>query len=1192
MKDKALAVLDNCKADTTLHGEFNRILPLLYGAGWDFDYIKTNSKGHELYKYGVLFRDIPNPVYKGDKGKSYPHFSSRYTQKLKAGSSTEPLEPLRQAVSEDISGSGSKFSGWNGAEADTEKAQNGVNPQYRQVSLFPSYPQFSSFDPKLEKSAVNTETPKPASRGDLGSAKNDGFENHYGRIGCPTDGFEPDGDGGLFSKSLADVGKDLVVRLSDIPTISNMRSDDASVTVAIDTEYCSVGDDRYILTWQFAFSDTNPHVIHEVVFFSVDGSRLPLGTALCWIVDRYRLYRLSFVRQGKNGCLLKDARRWAVPVSDGKGGYGNVVCRSYEEAVSVCDDEGYRDRLVSSTKKTANGKNLYHKMDMSKDGDVGYYNGFEDYNHLSIPFTLLFHAGIADLTGFGFVDFDSDILTHVSSVSGGLVSLKSFFVYPIVTGKPWYFRPMRFSVRDTMCFAPDKKRSLEILGQAVGVPKIALPKGYGKDDMCRFLLERPVDFIDYAVNDAVVTLCYASELWDYNVAMPVTISSASAKACLPILKEYFGCGDDDMDEFNRRFRGLKKEGQGLVRKALGKTGKLRYGEYSSLVPVNDDANLLQTYAKNAFKGGYNASVDIGWYDKGLTYDYDLKNAYATSMALCYDIDWGNERVIYREWKNEKMSWLDFRSPYDPIFGYFQFEFPESVKYPCIPVTVDGSIVYPRKYLGENDRDGVYACGPEIYLALRLGAKVTAIRAVQGMYRINEDSTVSHSFLSVAKGFIRDRNVAKEVFGEGSLAEVLIKTALNCIYGKTAQGIVEKKSWDAYTELMEKVGGSDITSPTHASIITSGIRACLLATMNQLAGLGYRVYSVTTDGLITDAPFDVLKNLDLYGFANVFRTARMAMTGTPEMWQVKHVQKELLNFTTRGNVAPNTMDNPVVVDGVGYAGVCAHNGYVTGEEPDSYADRLGLMTTVLSREGRCRCNRKVFASFREVARRADRKDFSVENEDVYISMDFDLKRKPVHSSFGTVYPVIGDRRYEIANFATEPYEDIEEYRRYKNVGQNHIRNGCLLTGNDWDLFFLKLEGKDCKDVDATVNRRQMRHVSDIEWARIMTVVMGHRLGYWVVPYLDEEHALKEKLDYINAHNKSKKRFGESDWKNSRKMERASQMLPKDMVLDLLSEVGAYEIEAENICGRNHQDDIGKYVLGSRIRMDDKSRKTAL
>lgn len=1147
------------KADTTLMEKFNEILPLLQKAGWDFDFVRINQgHGKDIFRYGVLTRDIKNPVC--NTGKSYPQLARKHNSKQELTPNAEQAKPASRLEYRDFENTGSQKSGYRIDNQVDEESPICGNPHGYQLSLFQTYPQSARKTPLRADDTTTTEFQKSAQGLGLQGVKDNGVVIPYGKERCPKGSSDPAGE----MKALVPSVENQIV---EVKSISRMRLDKNSVSIAIDTEFFSIGDERYILTWQFAFSDTDPSIIHEVVFFSVNGERLSIQTALSWIVDKYKLYALPFVVKGNNknypvdnGFRISNTRRWKVPVSDDNGDVKNVVCYSFDEAVSKCTDANYRKRLISSTKTTSDGKRIYHKLDETKRNDVGYYNAYGDYNKYAIPVTLLFHTAIADLTGFDTKDSEFDPLLYVSSVNGGLVSLKGNYIYLTRLDKYWCFRPVFYDIRDIMCLAPSKKRLLSVLGDAIGVPKRELLPGYSKDDMCRYLAEQPVEFLEYAINDSVVTLCYASELWGDNKRMPATLPAAAVKASLPIIKKYFGCNDNDVDKFNLLYRGLVRVPQGLVKKVH--KGKVVYSDSSSLEPVNYAAGQLIDAAKACYKGGYNGSVEVGWFDERMTYDYDLINAYATSMALCFDVDWTSDKLILREWKNERITRFDFRTPADPIFGCFKFEFPENVKFPCIPVTVNGSIVYPRKYDGANDLDGVYACGPEVYLALLLGAKVTACYAVQGIYRSNEDGTASQSLRSVVRDFVNDRIAAQKIYGKGSLLEVLIKEALNALYGKVAQGVKEKNSWNAYMELMQKIGGSDITSPVHASIITSLVRACLLATMNQLSNMGYHIYSVTTDGFISDAPFDVVKHLDLYGFRSFFQSVRYDLTGEYDMWQMKHAQKGLLNFSTRGNVALNDKSHPVIVDGVPYAGVCAHNSFVTGMEKESYEDRLSLVKTVLSRTSRCKCNVKTFAKFREVSRRNNRLDFYVDEEEHNISMDFDMKRKPVFESFETVQPVVDGVPYEIANFTTRPYEDVEEFKLYKEASVNFIRSGCLLTVNDWQKFFVRMSDiqSDVHNNDSDTQKKIVgkrcptRRITDMDWSRIVTLVMGHRLGYWVVPYLAGNYTVDEKIAYINSLNKSEKKFTLLNWKNCRRPERASQMLPIEMMSEMFAEAG--------------------------------------
>lgn len=61
------------------------------------------------------------------------------------------------------------------------------------------------------------------------------------------------------------------------------------------------------------------------------------------------------------------------------------------------------------------------------------------------------------------------------------------------------------------------------------------------------------------------------------------------------------------------------------------------------------------------------------------------------------------------------------------------------------------------------------------------------------------------------------------------------------------------------------------------MVTGLVRDYIIAIANQLNDRGYNFYSATTDGFISDVPFEVLESLDAYGFTDLFKEARMYLT---------------------------------------------------------------------------------------------------------------------------------------------------------------------------------------------------------------------------------------------------------------------------------------------------------------------------
>lgn len=139
--------------------------------------------------------------------------------------------------------------------------------------------------------------------------------------------------------------------------------------------------------------------------------------------------------------------------------------------------------------------------------------------------------------------------------------------------------------------------------------------------------------------------------------------------------------------------------------------------------------------------------------------------------------------------------------------------------------------------------------------------------------------------------------------------------------------------------------------------------------------------------------------------------------------------------------------------------------------------------------------------------------------------------------------------EIACFDTVPYEDVAEYERYKKIGRGFK---VLRTAFDWYFFFLKVSS----GAGATPS------ASDMEWRKLKSVVMAYRLkvplkclgGCCVsLPVLDSpDLTVDQKLAWLNGFGDSggKKKFNLNAWKDCRKHNRISQMLPEDLYQDLL------------------------------------------
>lgn len=617
------------------------------------------------------------------------------------------------------------------------------------------------------------------------------------------------------------------------------------------------------------------------------------------------------------------------------------------------------------------------------------------YRHHGVSVVLAGHYLTADLTTFarplrrrGDGKYD-DILRRVTSASGGLVSLKPIrmSVGSGAHGSSRRFLPLSITVRDTVGQAAAGSNTLKVLGEVCGVPKLDV--GDAIEDMSSLRRVNLPTFLEYGVNDAAIVLEYLTALWGVGVVPPVTLSGGGAHALRAGVKTYLGISSNA--EFSARFQGLVSVDDGQEMADDG----LSYYRVRSQTPVDGDANQVHSAFQKSFHGGWNSCLEVGFFATE-TYDHDIQSAYPSAMAAVIDVDYENgciEEVI----KNRGLSIDDFPLGFvTPLVAYVNWEFPRGVE-PCLPVRVGQSIIYPRSSegigaaMGENMADvefdsfevefdsfeGAWCCGPELLLALKLGAHVT----VQIGYRLrtlDRGGEPSRSMRSAVKQMVADRCEAKQVWGKGSLVELMIKVATNSCYGKLAQDVAERRGWNSWVEEMESIGGSAVTSPYHAAMITSLVRAFLLGMANQV-----ELISVTTDGFIT-SELDV-ECYDAFGLADVFRSSRDALVGDPTVWEIKHRQDDLVNLTTRGNVSLSP-------DGVlAKAGLKTPEGIERG---GSVEERMWFMHTAVSRDGKVPNSYTTFPTFQELSRSENRLDFGPVTRSPEVSLDFDMKRRPL------------------------------------------------------------------------------------------------------------------------------------------------------------------------------------------------------
>jgi hypothetical protein len=393
---------------------------------------------------------------------------------------------------------------------------------------------------------------------------------------------------------------------------------------------------------------------------------------------------------------------------------------------------------------------------------------------------------------------------------------------PLIVEIPTPFGRKRLSVIvcDTMLLAPSGS-SLAYLGETLGIPKLELPAGYSKDRMDLFKQDHPFEFQQYAITDTLVALHWADRVFSLiNGEFGIAHAQPTLGACgVRMVEQAFARTNIDLDYFC-----------GCAR---GRGGKRN--------PLSEVASLW-SFAANCYHGGLNVAFWVGHSPFGRTiYDHDIRGAYTTAMALLRVPDWSTVRhttdigeiaVI-----DEAMSWCRVR-----------FEFPAGTRVPGLPVRGgDRGLIYPLTGVA-------WCCGPEIVAARDRGAILT----IEEGYRVDwQAGHVVRPFEAFAIDINRIRDHAKAV-GDAVL-NLLAKEVGNSAYGKVAQavgtfrsvsdagmtGLRGKRVFDSREERMKTLPPSRITSPMHAAMITSLVRALLSEALSRVPA-GEIVFTATTE----------------------------------------------------------------------------------------------------------------------------------------------------------------------------------------------------------------------------------------------------------------------------------------------------------------------------------------------------------
>ena len=601
---------------------------------------------------------------------------------------------------------------------------------------------------------------------------------------------------------------------------------------------------------------------------------------------------------------------------------------------------------------------------------------------------LVGHFTRADVPAFS--DFQN-LTQMMSSVRNTFLSIDGHIAIniPCADGN---MVPLKVLLRDTMLLTPAASKGLKALGELVGQPKIDLDPDPAKDqfykeNMDLLLAEKPQLFEQYALNDAVICVRYADRVIEQSktllgkVKLPATLTSIGVDLL---------------------WKSWELSGKSHPHAVLGKeivwerqfNKRLGYFENRKRVVDLQEVSWHIPLATECYHGGRNEQFWFGPAFEDDWTDYDLSSAYPTAMALIRKPDWKRIFVTTRI--------ADFQ-PDTLGVAHVEFEFPEHVRFPTMPVRTDNGLVFPRK--------GVSDCAaPEIALAHSLGAKLKIRHGVVVPYGTDE---------AVFGDFIADCIGKRTSFPKGSLENLFWKELSNASYGKTAQGLREKRVFDLRDRTTKPLPPSKITNPYFASFITSFVRAALGEIMNGLPE-DVCVFSCTTDGFLTNASqaqIDAASNGQIIA---LYRQSRAMLTGDPTVLEIKHSVRQPRGWRTRGQATIKPGADP---NGGSKNVVLAKGGIRLPEFiEDTALENAEIVRLFLNRSPDDQVTLRLKTGVRDIVTfNADLVDKSLTKR---LSMEFDWKRKPRSA--------VQSKTPDHVAFSTEPWTTVDEFilmRRY-------------------------------------------------------------------------------------------------------------------------------------------------------------------
>lgn len=598
--------------------------------------------------------------------------------------------------------------------------------------------------------------------------------------------------------------------------------------------------------------------------------------------------------------------------------------------------------------------------------------------------------------------------------------------------------PISVKIRDTMTLAPAGAKSLAAIGDILGFEKIELGSTPQeelsiKQNMKSFMKRDWETFEKYAIRDAEICTQYTRKMIRLyqertgKFRMPVTLTSIG----VDLIRQFWK--DQSVDP-------LEIVGKEEIKEKYWSKRFQRYQTKKKIVYLKKIHWSLDFFTE-CYHGGRNEQFWFGPAFDSVWYDYDLSSAYPSAMALIGRPDWDKCRPI-----RDTEELLGFGSA-ELAFANVDFEFPDDVAYPVLPIRTENGLIFPRK---GNSTTHI----SEILLAHRLGAKITLVegRFIPSGRHGNFKRSVERP-IRPFDGFTRYCIEQRKQFPKKTLNNLFWKELVNSTYGKTAQGLRIRRIYDLRDQDTKPLAESPITNPVYAAFITAFCRGVLGEIMNALPK-DVAIFNVTTDGFLTTATAEQMSQASKGTLCKFYRSSRRLLTGVAsgkeDVYEVKHVIRKPVGWRTRAQatLVPSELSDwqdTGVTPKEDERYVLAKGGIKLPDPASKPAENSQIIDLFFNRQPTDTMMMTLGLGIRDMYELGA--DFVDREMEKVLSMEFDWKRKPRN-------PVMAEGQgYRHLQFKTEPWETIEQFQKTRQLWEqyNLSERHCLKTVEDLDAF---------------------------------------------------------------------------------------------------------------------------------------------